>query len=208
MEFTFNKESILTTLAQEQTITLGENPIEWQVAEEVTIAFDEIALPKGWPFSFVEYPDGRTVAIHDISDIKDSVLDAPVESVYYIYPDIIHEEIYLWVRKDSGWYPGAANLECSKRRRKVDELISINSSDLFSDIRKANGYKKPFVIFYHIRNEGGVELCEKEITEYHELVDIIFNQNVLSIKYAVISKQQPVILTYSRAGRDSWKRLI
>lgn len=47
MEFTFNKEGILTTLAQEQTITLGENPIEWQVAEEVTIAFDDIALPKG-----------------------------------------------------------------------------------------------------------------------------------------------------------------
>lgn len=28
MEFNFNKEGILTTLAQEQTITLGENPID------------------------------------------------------------------------------------------------------------------------------------------------------------------------------------
>ena len=208
MEFTFNKEGILSTLTDDHSVMLNEKTISWQAAEDVTVAFNNVLPPEGLPYSFVERPNGHTDAIYNIEDVRRFVTNAPIGSVYYILPDVVEKTIYLWVKGNSGWYPGAANLKVGGQRRKVNEPTKISSSELFNIIKETNRDRESFTILYQFRVEGRVELREKEITNYQELVDVIFNQDVISIKYFLARYHQILMVTYSRVDRDSWKRLI
>lgn len=102
MEFILNKEGILSSLINDQLVTLGESPVDWQTPGDVTVAFDNVLPPEGLPFSFVERPDGHTDAIYGIEDIHQFVIDAPLGSVYYLQPDLVNKEISLWVKKEDG----------------------------------------------------------------------------------------------------------
>lgn len=94
------------------------------------------------------------------------------------------------------------------QRRKMNEPTKVSSSALFEIIKETNDNRESFVLLYQLRIEDKVELREKEITSYQELVDIIFNQNVLTIKYFLARYHQILMVTYSRIDHDSWKRLI
>ena len=209
LEFTFNKEGILSALAKDQTVTLNEKPENWKTAGDFTVSFDNTFPTVGRPLSFVEYPDGHTSAIYDMDDMYNLALVAPIDSVYYIQPDQTVEEIYLWVKKETGWHRGTVRLKVSyEQRREVNEIAEITSSELFNKIKdKVNG-RKPFDVFYYVRNGNGVKILEKAIGEYIDLVNIIFDRNIMAIKYLANDEQQPAMLTYARTPHHSWKRII
>lgn len=208
MEFILNKEGILSSLTNDQLVTLGESPVDWQTPGDVTVAFDNVLPPEGLPFSFVERPDGHTDAIYGIEDMRQFVIDAPLGSVYYLQPDLVNKEISLWVKKEDGWHPGVIELKHNSGHRRMNEPTKMSSSDLFEIIKGTNDNRESFVLLYQFRIEDKVELREKEITSYQELVDIIFNQNVLTIKYFLARYHHISTVAYSRIDHDSWKRLI
>ena len=208
MEFIFNEEGILSTITVDHSVTLGETVTNWQAPGDVTVSFDNVLPPEGFPYSFVERPNGHTDAIYSIEDVRRFVFDAPIDSVYYLQPDLINNEISLWVRKEDGWHPGVVDLKRNTQRRKMNEPTKVSSSALFEIIKGTNDNRESFVLLYQFRIEDRVELREKEITSYQELADIIFNQNVLTIKYFLARYYQILMVTYSRIDHDSWKRLI
>lgn len=206
--FTFNPNGILSTMVTDQEIPLSEKLVNWETPEDVIIGFNSSTPLDGFPFSFIEYPDGSTKAIYDIDDTRNYVVDAPIDTVYYIYPDTVTKEILLWVRKEDGWHQGAVYFNSNETRRTTDKVASVSSSELFDTIKGTNANRKPFTIFYYLRDSKGAKLCEKLIREYIDLVDIIFNQDVIGIKYFVNGEHKPLMVTYSRSERDGWKRLI
>ena len=206
--FTFNSNGILSTLAVEQSVLLGDKPTNWDEAEDFIVSFNNVKPGDGRPLSFIEYPDGCTVAIYDIEDMRKYAVGAPNESVYYIQPGVIEGKISLWVRKEDAWHQGAVHFNSNGTRRTKNEVASVSSSELFDTIKGTNANRKPFTIFYYLRDSKGAKLCEKMIREYIDLVDIIFNQDVIGIKYFVNGEHKPLMVTYSRSERDGWKRLI
>lgn len=208
MEFIFNEEGILSTITVDHSVTLGETVTNWQAPGDVTVSFDNVLPPEGFPYSFVERPNGHTDAIYSIEDVRRFVFDAPIDSVYYLQPDLINNEISLWVRKEDGWHSGVVDLKRNTQRRKMNEPTKVSSSNLFNTIKETNENRESFVLFYQTRVEDRVELCEKEVKNPQELVDIIFNQNVVSIKYFLARYHHILTVSYSRVDKDGWKRLI
>lgn len=208
MEFIFNEEGILSTITIYPSVTLDENPENWQEAGDVIIVVDESYPPEGHPFSFVEHPDGHTEAIYDAVDVREFFSHAPIDSVYYLQPDLVNRRISLWVKKEDGWHPGVIEMRHNSQRRRMNEPTKVSSSNLFNTIKETNENRESFVLFYQTRVEDRVELCEREIKNPQELVDIIFNQNVVSIKYFLARYHHILTVSYSRVDKDGWKRLV